>query len=477
MRVRRGGAFGLPRVLLAAVLAMNAGVIPHTQSQTPYTDIRHLFTSLLPDQLPADLRTLSDADRAARWPAWIDSHDRAIRARLRQGDEDTVMLWMALGTSFTTHPRVTDVIAKSPDDGTMLIKVAQARAHDFVAALATRASDDRITFARQLLAERGLRVDDEPARQRAEQYVLQRFGVLLKEQRELAARLRAARGIGDPTAEFAAQSTLFSDRGLSLDTSLPPNLAIGDALKALSDRGLLAPGGIVRAAVIGPGLDFADKDEGFDFYPPQTVQPFALFETLLRLGLADRDRLQITAFDLSPRIQQHLAAARERAQRGAPYPIVLALDSRSWTGETTRYWKEFGTAIGKPVSGVAAPAGLRVQTRGVQVVPEIVLRITPVDLDIVTQRAGGDPFDLIIATNVLVYYGVFEQALALANIESMLRPGGILLTNTALPELPGSAMRSAGYSTTAYSDQPGDGDHVVWYRRVKQGSVPALVRR
>jgi hypothetical protein len=35
----------------------------------------------------------------------------------------------------------------------------------------------------------------------------------------------------------------------------------------------------------------------------------------------------------------------------------------------------------------------------------------------------GSLFDLIIATNVLVYYDVFEQTLALADVSKMLRPG------------------------------------------------------
>ena len=483
MRVRNGGAFGLPRLFLAAFLAIATipGVLPgfdarpldartrdharYLESPLPYADARRLFTSLAPDQLPADLRDLSDADRAARWPAWLDRQDRAIRERLQRGDEDTVVLWMALGTSFTREPRVTDVLAAPPDDGAALVKVAQARARDFVAALASKAAGERAGFARQLLAERGVRVDDDVSRRAAEQYVLQRFGVLLKEQRELAARLQSARQAGDASAEFAARSTLFRDRGLSLDTSLPPNLAIRDALTSLRDRDLLARGGIARAAVIGPGLDFADKDAGFDFYPLQTVQPFALFEILVRLGLADRARLQITAFDLSPRILQHVSLARTRATRGERYPIVLPFDNRPWTGEARQFWKEFGAIIGTPMTDVTAPAGLAVQARGVRVAPEIVLRVTPVDLNVVTQRADGDAFDLIVATNVLVYYGVFEQALALANVESMLKPGGFLLSNTALPELPGSKLRSVGYSTTVYSDRPGDGDHVVWYQR------------
>jgi len=65
---------------------------------------------------------------------------------------------------------------------------------------------------------------------------------------------------------------------------------------------------------------------------------------------------------------------------------------------------------------------------------------------------------------VFVYYDVLEQALALANVHSMLRPGGLLLSNNALLELPSSGMRSVGYVTVEYSDARDDGDHVVWYQ-------------
>jgi hypothetical protein len=46
----------------------------------------------------------------------------------------------------------------------------------------------------------------------------------------------------------------------------------------------------------------------------------------------------------------------------------------------------------------------------------------------------------------------------------MLKPGGLLLSNNALLELPSSGMRSVGYVTVEYSDARDDGDHVVWYQ-------------
>jgi hypothetical protein len=91
------------------------------------------------------------------------------------------------------------------------------------------------------------------------------------------------------------------------------------------------------------------------------------------------------------------------------------------------------------------------------------------DLNVVAERLDplpeGDQFDLVIATNILVYYDVLEQSLALANIAAMLRPGGFLLSNNVLVELPTTPMRSVGHTDAVYSDRPDDRDQVVWYRR------------
>ncbi|PYR54410.1 MAG: hypothetical protein DMF91_26885, partial [Acidobacteria bacterium] len=73
-------------------------------------------------------------------------------------------------------------------------------------------------------------------------------------------------------------------------------------------------------------------------------------------------------------------------------------------------------------------------------------------------------FDLIVATNILVYYDAFEQALALANVSKMLRPGGFFLTNYAV--FPSAPMEStASLVTTVEFDRQHNGDTVFWYQR------------
>ena len=119
---------------------------------------------------------------------------------------------------------------------------------------------------------------------------------------------------------------------------------------------------------------------------------------------------------------------------------------------------------------MTSPEGLStVRIRSIEIRPDVVALIRPADLNVVLQRpqglAASEQFDLVIATNILVYYDVFEQSLALANVATMLRPGGILLSNNALYELPATPMRSAGYTAVAYSSKADDGDYIVWYQR------------
>jgi SAM-dependent methyltransferase len=283
--------------------------------------------------------------------------------------------------------------------------------------------------------------------------------------------LESARMLGDPSGEFAERSKLFRDRGLSSDTSLMPNFAIERSFGSMKSRGLLPAGHVRRVAIIGPGLDFTDKQDGYDFYPQQTTQPFAVIDSLLRLGLARPADLRVTTLDLSARINDHLRNARARAAQAMSYIVQLPRDSQ-WKPELADYWSKFGDRIGESAAPVAVPSALGdIKVRAVKIRPAVVSLVSPEDLNVVLQRLDLPPderFDLIIATNILVYYDMFEQSLALANIEKMLRPGGFLLSNNALLELPGSNMHSVDYETVVYSDRENDGDHIVWYQRAAQ---------
>jgi SAM-dependent methyltransferase len=280
---------------------------------------------------------------------------------------------------------------------------------------------------------------------------------------------RTSRLLG-PGADLVDTLTIFRDRGLSADTSIAIDLAIEQALDVMKTGGAIREGSVRRVALVGPGLDFVDKQNGYDFYPQQTIQPFALIDSLVRLGLAEPTDLQVTAFDLSPRVLGHLEGARARAGGGTSYTVVLPRNvDQPWAPDLVDYWQRFGNWIGNPEFAVPRPPSgeRRVEVRGISVRPSVVLSVTPVDLNIVTERLDRQ-FDLVIATNVLLYYDVFEQSLAAANIARMLRPGGFLLTNNRIFELPNSPLAGVGFTDVAYMSLPGigdAGDRVIWYQR------------
>src|SRR5215831_8588017 len=218
----------------------------------------------------------------------------------------------------------------------------------------------------------------------------------------------------------------------------------------MADRGVLPKGSITRVAVIGPGLDFTDKGFGYDFYPLQTLQPFAVYDSLLRFGLGERGKIEVTAFDISQEVLEHLRRARDRAKKGEKYVAQLPRESWPWAPEAVQYWRSFGSEIGAAVAPIQPPPALKgLETRAVAVRPEVVLSCKPVDLNVVFEQfdqSATRRFDLIIATNVFLYYGTLEQALALQNISALLKPSGFLLTNDWLPHLPQIPMRSIQYT-------------------------------
>jgi len=146
---------------------------------------------------------------------------------------------------------------------------------------------------------------------------------------------------------------------------------------------------------------------------------------------------------------------------------------RRWTPALVTAWERFGDRIGEETKAVEAPTSAgRLEIRSVLVRPSVVLSTIPRDLNIVLQRyeptSTTDQFDLIVATNILIYYDVFEQSLAVANIATMLRPGGFFLTNDRIFELPSTPIGEVGYTDVNYMEFPGigeAGDRIVWYRR------------
>ncbi len=404
------------------------------------------------------------------WPAWIERHDREVRVRLEQGDEDTVVNWMLFGTSFTSRPRAVlgAVESGAAADRDLVLRrtidLISARLDDLLTALAAPGNDERRLFARALLQRRGLRFATVADRDAARKYLLAAVIRVANEQDQIDQELGDTSG-GDPIAEFVQRSRLFRTRGLSLDTSLMTNYSVEQALTAMKARGLLKPGAMRRVAIVGPGLDFADKDVGFDIYPQQTLQPFAVLESLKRLGLAPSPGdPEIVLLDISPRVIDHVTQARARAAKNIGYTLNLPLPaSTPWLPQVRTYWQTFGDQIGAPVQAPASKAIADVaRLRAVRARPTAVQRMSVLNVNIVTERLDAEAFDLVIATNVFIYYDLLEQALAMSNVEAMLKPGAFLLANFSAPNLTSVTIRPVETTTTRYA--PNILDFIVSYQ-------------
>lgn len=428
------------------------------------------YANALPEVLPVE----ATRDPKA-WSKYIEQREKDLQARLEQGDLDTLANLLLFGTSFTTEPvltpaRLQQIAAQTQGTSKEAGSVGstyQGRLRDLAIGIANPKGNERLQYMRALLLKKGFQFATAEDFNKTGAFLASNLVRMLGDNQKLAEALQRARE-ADAETEFRERSQVFERRGISLDTSIFPNFALEEALKALKEKSVLRPGSVRRVAIVGPGLDTINKDVGFDYYPEQTNQPFAVADSLLRLGLAREDRLQVTTLDISERVNAHIRATRNRAQGGAGYTLQLPIRSNiEWKPEALEYWETVGSAVGEKALPLAAPADAgEPRTRAVKVRPAIVLRVRPRSLDVVYERLAlpaGEKFDLIVGTNIFVYYGAFEQTLAELNLAAMLRDGGVVLTNDTLPTNgEPAALREIGFSATVYSDRKNDGDRIVW---------------
>jgi SAM-dependent methyltransferase len=412
----------------------------------------------LANELPPQLREPNEA----KWKAWAQHEDEVVRARLQQGALDSMVNLLLFGTSFTTQPRV--ITMQDFDDA-----VVQSRLDDLLQGLRNPGKNERLIFLRNLLRRMGMDPDSSAGYQKTKSFVLENLRRVVQEQATFREQVAEAARDGDQDAGLSTRSRLFRDRGISLDTTILSSFGIEGALRDMKNRAVLSERSITRVAVIGPGLDFTDKGFGYDFYPLQTLQPFAIYDSLIRLGLAEPGKIEITAFDISREVLDHLRRGRDRATRGENYIVQLPRESWPWVADAVQYWRLFGSEIGKPVAAIQPPPALRgLETRAVEIRPEVILSCKPADVNVVFEqfdRSATRPFDLIVATNVFLYYDTLEQALALRNISTLLAPTGFFLTNDWLPPVPQTQMRSVGYTPVRYGEGGQEGDNIFWWQR------------
>lgn len=423
MHSKHSARLGLFLFCLLAFCQANA----QTPQFVPFASAQPVLDAM-PDSLPPELKT-SGPITAATWDKWVQGQDRKIRSRIEEGEENTLTNLLRWGVTYTKQPRIGYEYLDRYGKSSSVDSIADKRADDLIRALAAHPSQGMLEM-RQLLERKGYSLKTPEDQKKVKAYLLANL-----------ARLRDDVIRGRQQAQ-ANRFQAFKDRGISTDSNLYPDYTIDLHLKHMMEKGLLQPGSVHRVAIIGPGLDFVNKKSGTDFYPPQTTQPFAVMDSLIRLGLANPASLEVYTFDISSRVNKHIERARKDAIAGKPYTIqLLSSPSDQWDvayqSGFLEYWQKLGSQVGKSTVSIPVPEGAGdVWNRAVSVRPDVVKKVTPVDMNVVFQTLTLPPdkqFDLVIATNIFVYYGTLEQVLARANIGTMVKPGGFLLTNEALP--------------------------------------------
>jgi hypothetical protein len=440
-------------------------------SQQPKTEFISLEAAqpvlhAFPDSLPAELRNAPDA---AAWAAWVKAQDASIRQRLELGEEDTLTNLLRFGVTFTNEYQIDREYLAQYGKSSLVNSFAENRANDLIRALSSPTANEGMMEMRAFLLKRGYSFKTAQDRARVKQHLLDNLAHMRDEFAQFREKLK--------TADLSEQAQLYAQRGISLDSNLWPDYALDRSLGELVKAGMLKPGSVRRIAIVGPGLDFANKEYGNDYYPPQSIQPFAVLDSLVRMGLTDPATFQLYTFDISPSVNIHLARAQENAAAGKPYVVQLPWNSAvpfnpDYLAAFKTYWEALGSQIGVPVKPVTVPLKLaqEVNILAASIKPEVARRITPVDMNIVFQHMDTtDPdqkFDLIVGTNIFIYYEAFEQSLARVNLAAMLKPGGFVLTNDMLADKVPSQLEEAHRTTIEVRSQPQIIEHVYCYRRL-----------
>lgn len=386
--------------------------------------------------LPAAMRDMLAAQGIPEntFPTYVQSLNRNTAERERAGEAEHLVYYALQSNRFTRRPRIEPAesarlfienlkpptrdsfLKGDPLPDALLQNIpadVNARMQDLTVALRSRNPDPRLAYFSGSSA--GLN------EMRKAYAVTMRF---LYRKEFLSAQ--------EPGVRAAFVSSLYQQRGHSTDTQVEANFPVWTALATL--RSLNPTLKLRRVLIVGPGLDFAPRTDLMDAFDPQSYQPYAVADALLQLKLAGPEELSIRCVDINRRVVRFLNEFPRTERR---LRLVSGLRRETLASEFAGYFARLGTALGTDSALAPLPPPLeRHFTKSVKVRPEIAARITAETMDFVTERyEPPKQFDAVIVTNVFLYFNRTELALALANIQSMLKPGGYLVHNEVRPEL------------------------------------------
>lgn len=423
-------------------------------------------------------------------PAFLDRLRTETDRRLRDGNFDHLVYYALQSTHISTLPPIEPALsartfvedlhrATIPADAAARLDalatalVADAGDADHTGAASVKGVNDSVASGARgspredarlaLFREIALAGAAAPRERLREEYV--RAMGFLYEKEFVAARAANGR---------EATAALYQTRSHSTDTQIEAGYAVSVALATL--KALDPTRRIERVLIIGPGLDLAPRTGLLESAAPQSYQPFAVADALIALGLSARpsdttrpahgEGVQIDLADINPLVVRHferLATATQPVR----LDIVSGLpdDERTRLSEDYRgYVQQWGRAIATatavpgpalaavPVAATAAATaeasgpssvGIAAQRVGsphlqriVLVDPAIARAMRAVRFNVISDRfTDARQYDLIVITNVLPYFADDELMMALANIASLLAPGGALVHNEPRPAL------------------------------------------
>jgi hypothetical protein len=298
--------------------------LPFEQAQP----VLHAMTAAL----PADLKGPGPLT-AEEWNKWVRKEDAGIRARLDRGEEDTLTNLLRFGVTFTKEYRIDDQYLAKYGQSSLVNAFAENRANDLIRTMAAGNSSEGIAHMRAVLEKKGYSFKTPEDRKKIKAYLLTNL-----------ARMRDEMLRYIHETQEGNRFQLFQGRGISLDTNLWPDFLIDQHLVNMMRKGLLQKASVQRVAVVGPGLDFANKEMGNDFYPRQTIQPFAVLDSLIRLGLCDPASVELYTLDISSEVNFHIERAGKNAAAGEAYVVQLPWDTTArmtpeYRRAFTEYWQ------------------------------------------------------------------------------------------------------------------------------------------
>jgi len=391
------------------------------------------------DAAPVHARLQAAGLSRDSFASYIERLRETNARRVREGDLDHLVFYLLQSRRFTDLPPIEPALSAralverldaeererflrgAQDAGPRPDTAVRARAAALLHALDGPGDDPRLAYFRELVTAVFPVVREREERLAREYLRVMRF---VYEKEFVAQR-------SERPAEAVAE--LYRTRGLSTDTAVEAGYLVYLGLGVLQSLDRDRP--IRRVLIVGPGLDLAPRTGLDEAGPPESYQPWAVMDALLALRLATAGDLEVVAADINPRVVNHLRRSRSK-------PPVLTLVTEITDSATVRLsneYREYFSELGRTVGGVES-AGVVKGPNGplqktVRVRASVARALRAETLDIVTERLGGGPFDLIVATNILPYFDDTELTLALANIGAMLAPGGAFLHNEARPLL------------------------------------------